>query len=105
MGRNLSCLDEMVAGTIVGFLEIKMRRDGMMSIGGTITDEPTVLAMLDTARSTLVSQFKQNREGKIIVPAYDTALVGTPMEKKLLAAREELHRAADAGGFDAGRVP
>jgi len=33
-------------------------------------------------------------DGKaLIVPAYDTALVGTPEEKKLLAARDELSNA------------
>jgi hypothetical protein len=33
-------------------------------------------------------------DGKaIIVPAYDTALVGTEAEKKLLAARDELDNA------------
>ena len=33
-------------------------------------------------------------DGKaIIVPAYDTALVGTPEEKQLLAARDELANA------------
>lgn len=76
--------------TVVAFLEIKMRRNGMMSIGGSITDEEYVLKMIDTARATLVENFKREREGKIIVPAHDTALVGTPQEKKLLRAREEL---------------
>lgn len=89
-----SNIDELYAGTIVAFLEIKMRRDGMMSIGGSITDETSVLAMIDTARATLVSNFKANREGKIIVPAYDTALVGTEHEKKLLLATDQLHKAS-----------
>lgn len=97
-------LDEMIDGTIVSFLEIKMRRDGVMSIGGTITDEQSVLAMLDTARATMVGHFKQNREGKIIVPAHDTALVGTDMEKRLLQAREKLHIAADEVKPDARRI-
>lgn len=88
-------LDEMIAGTIVAFLEIKMRRDGVMSIGGTITDEKSVLAMLDTARATMVETFKRNREGKIIVPAHDTAAVGTELEKNLLRATEGLHGAAE----------
>lgn len=97
-------LDQLFEDTVVAFLEIKMRRNGLMSIGGTITDEQSVLAMLDTARATMVNHFKQNREGKIIVPAYDTALVGSPMEKKLLQAREQLHRAADEVKPDARRI-
>jgi hypothetical protein len=82
--------------TVVAFLEIKMRRSGMMSIGGSITDENYVLGMIDTARATLVAQFKQSREGKIIVPAYDTALTGTEHEKKLIGAVSDLHHARDA---------
>jgi len=81
--------------TIVAFLEIKMRRNGMMSIGGSITDEASVLAMIDTARATLVENFRVNREGKIIVPAYDTALVGTDHEKRLIGAIDDLHRVAE----------
>jgi len=81
--------------TVVGFLEIKMRRNGMMSIGGTITDEKSILAMIDTARATLVENFKANREGKIIVPAYDTALVGTDHEKRLIGAIDDLHKARE----------
>ena len=82
--------------TIVALLEIKMHRSGIMSIGGSITDEASVLAMIDTARATLVENFKANKAGKIIVPAYDTALVGTDMEKQLLKATDQLHRARDA---------
>lgn len=84
--------------TVVAFLEIKMRRNGMMSIGGSITDEEYVLKMIDTARATLVENFKRNREGKIIVPAYDTALVGTSQEKKLIQATNDLYMAQDAAG-------
>lgn len=81
--------------TIVAFIEIKMHRSGCMSISGSITDEASVLAMIDTARATMVNHFKSQKEGKIIVPAYDTALVGTNMEKKLLQATDQLHRARD----------
>jgi hypothetical protein len=81
--------------TVVALLEIKMHRSGVMSIGGSITDEASVLAMIDTARATLVERFRADRRGKIIVPAYDTALVGTDMEKKLLRATDQLHRARD----------
>lgn len=88
---------DLFADTVVAFIEIKMRRSGMMSIGGSITDEKAVLAMIDTARATLVANFRSNREGKIIVPGYDTALVGTDYEKKLIGAVSDLHKARDAG--------
>ena len=86
---------ELFEDTVVAFLEIKMRRSGMMSIGGSITDEHYVLGMIDTARATLVNNFRQNREGKIIVPAYDTAITGTEHEKKLIGAISDLHQAKD----------
>lgn len=87
--------------TVVAFIEIKMRRNGLMSIAGTITDEAATLGMLDTARATMVDNFKRARkalaDGKpqIIVPGYDTALTGTPYEKKLIGATSDLHRARD----------
>lgn len=87
--------DDLFGDTVVAFLEIKMRRSGMMSIGGSITDEAYVLGMIDTARATLVENFKKNKEGKIIVPAYDTAIVGTEHEKKLIGAISDLHKARD----------
>lgn len=84
--------------TVVAFLEIKMRRDGLMSIGGSITDEKAVLAMIDTARATLVNNFKRLKDGKgsIVVPGYDTAITGTDYEKKLIRATSDLHKAEDA---------
>lgn len=87
--------------TVIAFIEIKMRRNGLMSIGGTITDEAAVLSMLDTARATMVENFKRQRAalaaGKpaIIVPGYDTAATGTPYEKKLINAVNDLHKAHD----------
>lgn len=88
-------MDPDPADTVVAFLEIKMRRNGMMSIGGSITDERAVLAMIDTARATLVENFKANQDGRIIVPAYDTALVGTEHEKRLLGAINDLYVARE----------
>lgn len=87
--------------TVVAFIEIKMRRNGLMSIAGTITDEVACLAMFDTARATMVDNFKRQKkaqtEGKpqIIVPGYDTAITGTPYEKKLITATDALHRARE----------
>ena len=82
--------------TIVGWLHLDMARSGAMRISGTITDEASILAMIDTARASLVENFRSKKEGKIIVPAYDTAVVGTDLEKHLLKSVEELHQAKDA---------
>ena len=90
--------DDTYGETIVGFIHIDLRRSGLMSISGTVTDEKYALHMLDTARDQLVSYHAQQKLGNrspIIVPSYDTAVVGTPEEKKLLGAREELVKAAD----------
>jgi hypothetical protein len=86
--------------TVVAFLEIKLRRDGLMSIGGSITDEKAVLGMIDSARATLVEEFKrQNKKaGAIIVPGYDTALTGSDYEKKLLDATGQLVKAQEEVG-------
>ena len=82
--------------TVVAFLEVKLRRSGAMSVGGSITDEVYALHLLDTARETIKGYHTQRRLGNrspLIVPAYDTSLVGTPEEKKLIAARDELDNA------------
>lgn len=81
--------------TVIAFLEIKMQRSGMMSIGGSITDENSILGMIDTARATLVENFKANRKSSIIVPGYDTALTGTEYEKKLITSIDDLYKAKD----------
>ncbi len=88
--------DDIHGDTVVASLEIKLRRNGAMSVGGSITDEESALAMLVTAMDTVRSYHAKRRTGNVsqlIVPAHDTALVGTPTEKALLAARDELDRA------------
>ena len=85
--------DDLYGDTVVAVLEIKLRRNGCMSLGGSITDETYAMYLLDTARDTLRSYHTSRRLGltsQLVVPAHDTALVGTPEEKKLIAAREEL---------------
>lgn len=89
-------LDDLHGDTPVASIEIVMLRSGMMRIAGSITDEVFARHMLDTARSTLDNYHIQQKLGKrsaILVPAYDTSLVGTPEEKKLLLARDELSNA------------
>ncbi len=68
-----------------------MDRAGNVKVSGSITDREFALFMLDTARDVVNSYHAKG--GKIIVPANDTALVGTEAEKKLLAARHELANA------------
>jgi hypothetical protein len=86
-------LDDVHGQTVVAHLDIRMDRAGNMRLAGSITDEKFALFMLDTARDTLKNYHVQQKLGNrspIIVPAYDTALVGTPQEKLLLNARHEL---------------
>jgi hypothetical protein len=89
--------DDLYGDTPVAKIEIVLRRNGCMSVAGSITDLTYGLYLLDTARDTLKSHHARERltgGARLIVPAHDTALVGTPEEKKLLAAREELSTAA-----------
>ena len=91
--RNPATLDDLHGDTVVATINITMCRSGLMRIDGSITDEVFARYMLDTARDTLTNYHIQQKLGNrspIIVPAYDTASVGTPEEKKLLAARHEL---------------
>lgn len=86
-------LDDLHGDTVVATINISLCRSGMMRIDGSITDEAFTLYMLDTARETMVGYHAKQKLGMrspILVPAYDTALVGTPEEKQLLAARHEL---------------
>lgn len=89
-------LDDLHGLTCVAHIDIRMDRSGAMRIAGSITDEAAALAMLDAAKDTLRNYHAKQKLGlrsKIIVPGYDTALVGTDYEKKLLSARDELSNA------------
>ena len=89
-------IDDWHGDTVVSTIIIKMRRNGLMSVEGSITDETYARALLDTARETLTNfhiQQKLGNRSPIIVPAYDTSLVGTEAEKKLLESRHELANA------------
>lgn len=86
-------LEELHGDTPVAFIGITLLRSGIMKMEGSITDEKFVRCMLDTARDTMQSYHAKQKLGErstIIVHANDTALVGTPEEKALLAARSEL---------------
>ena len=92
--------DDLHGDTVVAEIVIQLRRNGAMSVAGSITDEVYARYLIDTARDTLTNYHAQRRLGlrsQLIVPAHDTALVGTPEEKKLLAARDELANAMSGG--------
>jgi hypothetical protein len=89
-------LDDLHGDTIVSQITITLARSGCMKLEGSITDEKYALYLLETAKDTIVNYHKAQKRGErssIIVPAHDTALVGTPEEKLLLNAR---HQLADA---------
>lgn len=81
-------MDDLHGATTVCRIVIEMDRAGNCKVEGSITDHEIATLMLDTAKSVVNNYHAKG--GKIIVPAYDTALVGTEAEKKLLAARHEL---------------
>lgn len=86
-------LDDVHGATTVCRITVTMDRMGNCKVDGSITDEEIATLMLDTARDVIRSYHAKRKAGtgsQIIVPAYDTALVGTDAEKKLLAARHEL---------------
>lgn len=81
-------LEDRHGQTVVARIEIRMNRAGECRVEGSITDKAFAHFMLDTARDVVNGY--HDRGGTIIVPAYDTALVGTPEEKLLLAERDKL---------------
>ena len=83
-------LDDLHGDTVVAQIKISMGRSGMMKVEGSITDYEFALHMLDTARDVVNNYHKRADANSIIVPAYDTSLVGTDSEKKLLQARHDL---------------
>ena len=89
-------MEDLHGDTVVAKIEICLMRSGMMRMAGSITDEKFTLHMLDTARQTMVDYHAKQKIGQrspIIVPADATSLVGTPEEKRLIRARDELDNA------------
>lgn len=89
-------LDDLHGDTLVARITITMARSGACRVEGSITDHAFATFMLDTARDVVNNYHNRAKlmDGKaIIVPAYDTALVGTPEEKLLLKARDDLANA------------
>lgn len=86
-------LDDVHGETVVATIKITMARSGACKVEGSITDYEFAKFMLDTAMDVISNYHNRAKllDGKaLVVPAYDTALVGTESEKKLLAARDEL---------------
>ncbi len=84
-------IDDLHGDTVVAKITIVMARSGMMRVDGSITDHEFAMHMLDTARDVVNNYHgRAVKDGGLIVPAYDTSLVGTDSEKKLLASRHEL---------------
>jgi hypothetical protein len=86
-------LDDLHGDTVVAKITICMARSGMMKVEGSITDYEFALHMLATAKDVVTNYHRRATPDSIIVPAYDTSLVGTDAEKKLLAARHDLANA------------
>lgn len=67
--------DDLHGDETVFFLEIRVRRNGAMSVGGHIHEEKYALAVLDAARQTIKNHNARAKLGAghdIIVPAKDT---------------------------------
>lgn len=93
---NPVSMDDLHGDTPVAQIIITLNRSGLMKIEGAITDAQFVAYMLDTARETMKTYHAKQKAGErspIIVHPWDTALAGTPEEKKLLEARHELSNA------------
>ena len=67
--------DDLYGDQKVAVLEIAVRRNGSMSVAGSINNLAYALAMLDQAKDTLrAHHMRINAGGIIITPAKDTPL-------------------------------
>lgn len=64
--------DALYDDAIVTVLKISVRRNGSLSVEGSIDDERYALAMLDHAKDAVRNHHA--RRSALIVPAYDVAL-------------------------------
>lgn len=62
--------DALYDDQIVAVLELKLRRDGAMSVAGSINDEIFALKMLEAAKDS-IRQYHQRNRSRLIVPSYD----------------------------------
>jgi hypothetical protein len=92
--------DDLHGDTVVFEIVISIRRNGAMSVAGSINDHAYAKMVLESAIDSLGTYHARKRLGLgegIIVPASDTALVGTEQEQALLGARHELADAMSGG--------
>jgi len=90
--------DDLHGDTIVAQITIALRRNGAMSVSGHINDEMYALHLIDTARDTVKNhhaKLRMGERGGLIIPAYDTSLVGTEAERKLYDARGDIAKRLD----------
>jgi hypothetical protein len=67
--------DDLYDDATTFLIEIRVRRNGNMSVAGNIADEAYAIACLDQAKDTVRSYHARNRVGQtIIVPGNDLAL-------------------------------
>lgn len=95
-------MDDLHGDIPVARIEMVLMRSGVMRIEGSITDEAFTAHMLKTATETLRGYHAQQKLGNrspILVAADETSLVGTPEERRLIAARDELSNAMAAPGY------
>lgn len=89
-------LDDIHGDTVVAQITISMARSGNCKVEGAITDHSFANFMLDTARDVVNNYHSRGQllAGKgVIVPVYDTPLVHTEQEQRLLDARNQLDNA------------
>jgi hypothetical protein len=63
--------DNLYDDAIVTYLKISVRRNGSMSVEGSIDDLQYALAMLDSAKDAVRNHHARNNS-PLIVPPYDT---------------------------------
>lgn len=68
--------DALYDDQIVAVLELKLRRDGAMSIAGSIDDERFALSLLEAAKDAVRNHHQRNRS-RLIVPSRDMPLLST----------------------------
>lgn len=68
--------DDLYGDEPVAVIEIKVRRNGAMSVAGSINNEKYALAMLDAAKDSVRNHNSRNRlqNGGLIIPANETPL-------------------------------
>jgi len=67
--------DDLHGDAVVFALEIKVRRNGAMSVAGSIFEEAYALAALDAAKQSIKDHNARRRldqGGSVIVPPHDT---------------------------------